>query len=80
MISSESIKAECNICQPYAETLAFDHVICQSMQPFDGIGEQFDMVTFQENDPSISFWKHQVLKEVRPNTNLLQSENDKIFK
>ena len=49
------------------------------MQPFDGIGEQFDMVTLQEDDPSISFWKHQVIKGVRPNKKLLQCDNDIIF-
>ena len=74
VISSEYIKAVCNICQPYAETLAFDHVICQSMQTFDGIGEQFDMVTLQ-----FPFENIKVIKGVRPKKKLLQCDNDIIF-
>ena len=42
-------------------------------------GEQFDIVTLQEDDPSIFFWKHHVIKGVRRNKKLLQSESDSIF-
>lgn len=37
------------------------------------------MVTLEEDDPSISFWKHQVIKGVRPKKKLLQCDNYIIF-
>lgn len=78
-LSSDSIKAICQIGQPYAETLAFDHFICQSMQPIEKIGEQYDIATLQNDDPSISFWKQQVILGKKPERSTLQTDNDFIF-
>lgn len=75
-LSSDSIKAICQIGQPYAETLAFDHFICQSMQPIEKIGEQYDIATLQNDDPSITFWKQLVILGKKPERSTLQTEND----
>ena len=56
-ISTEIIKAICQIGPPFAETLSVDAKICQFMQPVSEPGEHFDVAALQDDDPTLSYWK-----------------------
>ena len=78
-ISSDSIKAICQIGQPFAETLPVDEKICQFMQPISEPGEHFDVAALQDDDPSLSYWKQQVIAGLKPSKSSLHTENDMTF-
>ena len=49
------------------------------MQPVSEPGEHFDVAALQDDDPSLSYWKQQVIAGLKPSKSSLHTENDMTF-